>query len=636
MKHLLLLTTVLLCLAVSGQQVAKSIPVSANEIIGFYEYKPTDYDSEDQSIKHPLIIFLHGGGEKGNGTTELSKVATNGIPTNIKNGHNMRFTWNGKTETFIVLSPQLNGTKYGWWYDFITDSLISYATRNLRIDTNRIILTGLSMGGGGTWAYAGGKLSQAQKLAAIGISCGACQDVNWCNIANANLPTWAFHAEDDNSTAPVGCTKSTINKINDCKPAVVPYATYWATGGHGIWGRVYSTDYSYQNPNIYEWFLGQDKSKPVNKRPLANAGPDMTISTTTGSVNLSGAKSKDEDGKLVRYIWRKVSGPTGGAISIPVSEDGVTRVTGLTTPGTYQFELKAVDDRADWSFDQVNITVVNGSAPNVPPVTQAGTDQTVIYPEADLNGTKSYDPDGTVVAYNWRKVDGPEVYTLSGASTSQPIVKDMLIGVYKFELEATDNMGARTKDTVTINATATILPVSLLYFRAAANGQQTQLVWGTENEDGFELYEVEASTNSVDFSTVASIQGSERPAGQQNYSWTDTRGYPYYRLKITARSSRIRYSAIVRVDRQAAAISLEFFPNPVQHQLSVLLNDPEKGVLRARLFSMDGKLARQQQWNKNQELMAVSMDTRGLTTGIYFLEVTLGNRKKEVRKIVKQ
>ncbi len=87
----------------------------------------------------------------------------------------------------------------------------------------------------------------------------------------------------------------------------------------------------------------------------------LTISTTKASVNLSAVYSRDEDGKLVKFLWRKVSGPSVGTIMAAESADGQTRVVNLTSAGTYVYELKAVDDRADWSTDQVTITVVNGT-----------------------------------------------------------------------------------------------------------------------------------------------------------------------------------------------------------------------------------------------------------------------------------
>jgi hypothetical protein len=67
----------------------------------------------------------------------------------------------------------------------------------------------------------------------------------------------------------------------------------------------------------------QNKSLPVNVLPVSNAGANVIISRTPGTVNLSGALSSDADGNIVRYIWRKVSGPATGNIITPVSTTGL-------------------------------------------------------------------------------------------------------------------------------------------------------------------------------------------------------------------------------------------------------------------------------------------------------------------------
>ncbi|MGN6418929.1 MAG: PKD domain-containing protein [Pseudobacter sp.] len=631
-------TLAILCLLVtataSAQLTARSIKkTNSNEDIGFYEFKAPTYDP---AVKHPMIIFLHGFGERGNGTTQLSRVLNNGLALNIKNGHNMTFTWNGKTENFVVLMPQLNEGSYSFWQHFYIDEMIKYGKANFNIDTNRIFLTGLSMGGGGTWKYCGDDLQKAKQFAAIATSCGACQTTDWCNIAKADLPMWSFHANDDNSAAPVSCTKGSIDYIrNSCSPKVDPIMTIWPTGGHGIWDRVYDVGYSNQNPNLYEWFLGQNKSLPINRRPTANAGPDVTISTTKAQVNLSAVFSKDEDGKLVRFIWRKVSGPSTGNIVTSVSTDGNTKVINLTTAGTYVYELKAVDDRADWGTDQVVITVVSGTTPNIPPVTEAGPDQDVIIPEADLNGGSSYDPDGTVVSYRWTKIDGPAVYSISSATAPAPKISNLLIGDYKFELQTTDNLGATTKDTVIVKSSSIILPIKLTLFAAKASGTGTDINWSTTEETGDERFEVESSNDGKKYTTVYTTHSSGKNM-QQHYSWFHASGQSYYRLKITSLGGKSIYSQIVPVRRTIMTNSTEFFPNPVQQTLWINVNNQQRGKVSVKLLSMEGRVITDAQYTKQQDQLMADIDTRQLNTGIYLVAITGENGWREVRKIVKK
>ncbi|MBA4167738.1 MAG: hypothetical protein H0X41_09395, partial [Chitinophagaceae bacterium] len=269
----------------------QGITASTGDFLGFLQYKPADYD-QNPNTRYPVIIFLHGIGERGNGTTELDKVAWVGMPRIVYKGNKMRFTWNGKTETFLVLAPQCPIKYYMWPAAFVND-LINYAKQNLHIDTNRIFLTGLSMGGGGSMRYISDALpGNAKNIAAVATIAAPCTFRTGQYAAEAHLPVWSFHAEDD-PTASAQCTKNAIAGLNQWNPSPKPLLDLWPTGGHIVWDRVYTdTNYKYQGVvNIYEWFLGQNKSLPVNQMPVANAGGDKSISGNT--IVLDGSASAD-------------------------------------------------------------------------------------------------------------------------------------------------------------------------------------------------------------------------------------------------------------------------------------------------------------------------------------------------------
>ncbi|MGZ5255221.1 MAG: PKD domain-containing protein, partial [Flavitalea sp.] len=384
---------VLLGLSSQAQHVAKSLTAGNGSLIGFYEYKPTDYTSTGE--KYPLIIFLHGVSERGNGTTDLGKVLAQGIPRYINKGHKMTFTWNGKKETFLVLSPQLS-LSYGNWQQFYTEEMLKYAKANLNIDTNRIYLTGISLGGGGVWNYASASEANSRKFAAIAPICGTCSMTNGCNVARSNVPIWTEHAAND-PTVSVNCTINANKGINGCNAAVKPIEFIPPTGGHVIWNRSYDTAYVYHQPLIYEWFLGQDKSLPINKLPIAKASAPLEVNITTGTFTLSATGSTDADGSIVRYGWRQISGPV--TTSVLSNANVSTTVNGLSAIGTYTYELTVIDNRATWHKDTISVKGVTGTVivPNKAPTANAGNDQTITLPtnSVSLNGGASTDADGT-------------------------------------------------------------------------------------------------------------------------------------------------------------------------------------------------------------------------------------------------
>lgn len=445
-----------------SQQITNSLTASDGTFIGFLEYKPVDYNANPNK-KYPLIIFLHGIGERGNGTTDLLRVAANAIPRYISQGHPMRFFHNGQWETFLVLSPQLaNGM--GYWPPVYVEEMIKYATNNMRIDPDRIYLTGLSLGGGGVWQYATSSYEAAKKLAAIAPVCGTCNWSNMCGtIAAANLPVWAFHAQDDGQVGP-GCTTGAIWNINACNPAVPPIQTIYPNGNHFIWDRSYDTVHNWHNPNMYEWFLSHSRnsaSPGPNVPPIARAGVDQTITLPASSVTVDGSASSDPDGSIVNHSWVKLGGPAQFNI---VNPNSANTVINNLAQGVYSFQLTVTDNRGGTGRDTVFITV-NGSgpAPNVPPVALAGADQSITLPTNNtyLFGSGSYDPDGVVSTYAWSQVGGPSTATITVLSASNINASNMVAGTYSFRLLVTDNLGGTDDDTVNIIVNnPNILPVA--------------------------------------------------------------------------------------------------------------------------------------------------------------------------------
>ena len=361
MQKTLLLILSVIPLLLSAQRTAHRVEGAHGQKIGFYQFLPPTYSAE-HSKKSPLIIFLHGIGEKGTGVEpELSKLNCCGLPKYINAGNKMEFTWNGKTEGFVVLYPQL-ASRFGTWQNYYVDAMLKYAKENLNIDTNKIFLTGLSLGGGASWTYASASVHNAKQFAGIVPVVSPCFMTNGCNIANAKLPILTIHALDDTLASP-RCTINAVQSINDCGAIVHPNVIMYDNGGHYIWTkRAYDTAYEFFNPNIFEWMVAQSKLLKPNIKPVANAGKDITISSAVGTVILDGSASYDPDGKILRYIWQKKSGP-----SYEIVEDEVTakpKITNLTYPGVYTFTLRVVDDRAEWTTTKVKVTVVDGSVIN--------------------------------------------------------------------------------------------------------------------------------------------------------------------------------------------------------------------------------------------------------------------------------
>ena len=245
------LSLLLICASVSAlsQQTPRVLTAKNGQHIGFLEALPPDYGTQ----KHPLIIFLHGLGERGNGKSEITNVTNHGLPKLLKK-NSLRV----KGASFVVLSPQLS-KGYGAWEVFYIEEMLRYA-KTLKIDTNRIYLTGISIGGGAVWGYCSISEAHAKQFAAlVPISAACYYDFKTLkNLARAGTPVWAFVGSADKTVSPT-CTLQAVNEVNAVNTGKPAKRTVYLGIGHNAWDRAFDTSHRFNRPNLYEWLLQQKR-----------------------------------------------------------------------------------------------------------------------------------------------------------------------------------------------------------------------------------------------------------------------------------------------------------------------------------------------------------------------------------------
>lgn len=232
--------------------VQKEIYKKVNGNIGGYlEALPVGYaDSINKLKRYPLLITIHGILELGNGTTQLYLVTKNAVPKLLKaQSFPASFTVDSTAYSFIVLSPQFKkrpNTKQ-------VNDMFTYAIKKYRVDSSRMYLTGLSMGGAVAFDYAS---AYGKRIAAVVPVCGDTlpTDARASDVAQNNVAVWAFHNQYD-TTAPVTYTKTWITKINSYSPVIPAIQTIFQSGGHDAWTKASSPTYRENGKNIYEWML---------------------------------------------------------------------------------------------------------------------------------------------------------------------------------------------------------------------------------------------------------------------------------------------------------------------------------------------------------------------------------------------
>lgn len=203
------------------------ITLSANYLL----YLPKDYNETEKEF--PLVLFLHGAGERGD---DIEKVKIHGLPKLINEG---------KDFPFIVVSPQCPENMF--WNTDILSALLDEIEENYRVDKNRIYVTGLSMGGHGTWSLA---IEQPNRFAAIAPVCGWADTSKASTIAH--IPVWVFHGAKD-IVVPVKSSEDMVaalkNYGSNAKLTIYPEAN------HDSWTETYN------NEELYKWFLEQSLEK---------------------------------------------------------------------------------------------------------------------------------------------------------------------------------------------------------------------------------------------------------------------------------------------------------------------------------------------------------------------------------------
>ena len=224
-------------LSVGFAQQRKMEHLNEDEIdLKYLFYLPKDYYNA-KKIAWPLILFLHGMGERGN---DLELVKIHGIPKIVKTQ---------KDFPFIAVSPQCP-IEYVWRDDDMqqaVENLLQKIVKNYRVDKTRIYVTGLSMGGYGTWSLAA---RRPDLFAAAVPICGG-GDPATVNILK-NLPIWVFHGGLDEVVLPEESEK--MVRALEKAGGKVRYTLY-PEAYHDSWTE------TYDNPALYDWLLSNRKAE---------------------------------------------------------------------------------------------------------------------------------------------------------------------------------------------------------------------------------------------------------------------------------------------------------------------------------------------------------------------------------------
>jgi predicted peptidase len=204
-------------------------------------YLPPAYNKSADK-KWPLMLFLHGAGERG---TDVNRVAIHGPMSLVKQGTNF---------PFIIVAPQCPAGQL--WENEPLLQLLDKINAGHNVDTNRVYLTGLSMGGYGSWKLG---LANPDRFAALAPICGGANMIDvilssWDDTHRKQmlkLPIWAFHGAKDD-VVPVIESQRLVNSLKKMGHKNIDFTIY-PKAQHDSWKLTYA------DPKFYEWLLKQSR-----------------------------------------------------------------------------------------------------------------------------------------------------------------------------------------------------------------------------------------------------------------------------------------------------------------------------------------------------------------------------------------
>jgi poly(3-hydroxybutyrate) depolymerase len=308
------------------------------------EYLPPGYDAEPDDAFHPLVVFMHGTGERApfaaDADTIIRQSTVHGPLSQIAHGER-RFADAGA----VVIAPNCSNED-GWWDDGKLHTFFAYLVSHYRIDWRRVYVTGISMGGGGTFIV--GNRHGPRAAAYIPI----CPAGEANGAPYAETPVWGFHAVAD-GTVNIGSTWNSFDRIADARAgrdvdgpsASYPAdgadhtaifdqatgtftwvagrdgsgssplrATIYPDGSHNSWTR------SYDDPAVWTWLFAQQRAIP-------DGLPEDTIFVDSihPGVTLAGDWSRHDD-TAGYFFWDLATATAGDGVEaifpLRAREDG--------------------------------------------------------------------------------------------------------------------------------------------------------------------------------------------------------------------------------------------------------------------------------------------------------------------------
>ena len=645
---------------------------------GFYEWLPTGYKPTGKGF--PLMIMFSGNGDLGNGdSAELTYVLRNGPGEIIRAGQwPDSFSVNNKTFRFIIIMPQFQNVPV--LGDL--DSIVNYSMKHYNIDTGRVYLTGLSDGGNNAWWYPSASLDRAYKIAAIlPISAGQL----WGGaqyLAQADVAVFATANRGD-SLVPCSNTINNIALVNSQTPQIKPLAldTIWPANGHDAWTETYDLHKNlHLGLNCFQWMLqysrdpGDTISTPPPPPKVTLIAYTATLASNQKQVAVAWKTSLERGNKyfIVQRSTDSINftnldttastAPQGGGASYQYTD-----ATPFAGPDYYR--LISVDTTGNSTFYAILKVTVPATAPPppAPPTVQLSAYTATLttndkavnvdWITASEKGNSYFIVQRSTDSINFAVLGTVPSTAHSGQGAAYRYTDNSPVpGNDYYRLVSVDSAG---KDSVfpallvqvpTPPPPPTVLPVALTTYTVTLtpNGKQVDVNWTTAQEQGNKYFVVQRSTDSIQFTDLATIPSQAPEGGGYAYTYVDSAPVPgndFYRLEaVDINGHDTSYSVLkIVIDSSGTSLlvslpiqeQLRVSPNPATGLIYLHLVDSVMGTMQVSITDMEGRILRVWEFQKPDIVWDQQIDVSALARGCYVLLIR-GTMLRSQRMILKE
>jgi poly(3-hydroxybutyrate) depolymerase len=394
-------------------------------ILPYRLFIPTNYVATN---KYPIVLFLHGAGERG--SDNRRQLTNQPAPLVFAD------TVNQNQNPSFMVAPQCPVD--GSWSDSIrpyqVNELMNALMAEFSVDADRVYITGLSMGGNGTWDYT---IRYPQKYAAaIPMSGGWITSLAGEII---HLPIWNFHGAGDES---VSQSRSMVAAVRQAGGNVV--YTEYAGGGHNIWTEAYST------PILMSWLYSQKRGAISSASPvlrISNPTDQQAFSLNGTNLALSGWFYAPNQG-VSRVDWTNATLPSAGIAPIATTNWSVAKVV-VNTAATNRVIITGSSTRLNGVLG--GATTFNDSLAIVVPPSIVGGPASLAVAEGETAVFNVILPDYVFSPrYQWLYQGQP----MSGATNSSLSISNAQLtqaGNYAVAVSNTFGMATSSNAVLTVN-----------------------------------------------------------------------------------------------------------------------------------------------------------------------------------------